>query len=101
MEKQLYCFLGSESQIGELKLEKFGTEVALDPEAALNALEGGAQLVPKEEFSFTEQEVSLYPYPAFRDEAPEAFKAKYRATFGLVAAHLEKLRAQVKGGQNV
>ena len=92
MEKQLYHFIGSECQLGDLKLEKFGTEVKLDTAAALNALEGGAQLCPQKDFNFTEQEVSLYPYPAFRASAPEAFQVKFRAALAAVVAHLEELR---------
>jgi hypothetical protein len=92
MEKQSYFFIGSECQLGDLKLEKFGTEVKLDAAAALNALEGGAQLCPQKDFNFTEQEVSLYPYPAFRASAPEAFQVKFRAAQAAVAAHLEELK---------
>lgn len=101
MDKTLYYYIGSESQIGDVKLEKLGSPLKLDPVSALNAIEGGAQLVPEKDWTFTEQEVSLYPFPAFRAEAPEAFQVKYRAALVAVAAHLDELRAQVKGGQNV
>jgi hypothetical protein len=94
MEKVLYHYIGSESQIGDLKLEKFGTEVSLTPAEALNAIEGGAQLCPHGAFTFTEQEVSLYPYPAFRASAPEAFHVKHRAALVAVAEHLAELRIQ-------
>jgi hypothetical protein len=97
MEKQSYFFIGSECQLGDLKLEKFGTEVKLDAAAALNALEGGAQLCPQKDFNFTEQEVSLYPYPAFRASAPEVFQVKFRAAMAAVVAHLEELK---KGQSN-
>ena len=94
MDKQLYYFVGSESQIGDLKLEKFGHQVSLDADAALNALDGGAQLCPAKDFNFTEQEVKDYPYPAFRACAPDEFQVKYRAALVAVHAHLEELRQQ-------
>ena len=94
METQVYCFVGSECQIGDRKLEKFGTEISLDAAAARNALEGGAQLCPKASFDFTEQEVSLYPFPAHRANAPEAFTMKHREALRAVAAHLAELKGE-------
>lgn len=96
MDNKTYRFLGAECQIGDTKLERFGTELKLDDAAAYNALDGGAQLCPDADFDFTEQEVSLYPFPAFRADAPEAFWVKYRAALRAVAAHREVLHEQQK-----
>lgn len=91
-----YFFIGTECQVGDVSLEQFGTEIFLDREAALNALDGGAQLCPEDQFSFTQQEVTDYPYPAFQDSAPEAFHVKLHAARMAVAAHLEALKAPIE-----
>lgn len=95
--KKIYCFLGADSQVGETSLEKFGQEISLSDAEAINALEGGVQLLPKQDFSerFTEQEISIYPFPLFRAEAPEAFTLKYRAALVAVPANLDALRKAV------
>ena len=95
VEKSQYMFIGSASEVGDRKFETFGTEVALTVDEAFSAIDGGAQFLPKDQFNFTEQEVSLYPFPAFRAEAPEAFKSKHTAALVAVAAHLAVLREQV------
>lgn len=97
MDKQLYFFVGTETDLGGLKLERLGQQVTLDRDAALNALEGGAQLVPQKDFTFTQQELTDYPFPAFRATAPEDFQVKLRAALLAVASHLEELKQQKAG----
>lgn len=85
--------MGSECEIGNRKLEKFGSEIKLTDAEALNALEGGAALCPDKDFRFTAEEIKKYPYAKFRDRAPDEFKERFKVAAIAIHAHLEALKA--------
>lgn len=92
METQLYYFIGAESEIGTRKLEKYGSEIKLTDAEALNALDGGVQLLPAKDWHFTKEEVKQYPFPKFRERAPAEFKARHIAALKNAARHLRTLK---------
>ena len=78
--KQKYRFVGTTTEIGEHRLTKFGQEIEL-----VDPLD--APLVTEANFKsagFTEQEISIYAYPAQRIDAPEAFTKKLKAVQSLI-----------------
>lgn len=89
-----YRFFGSVSEIGETKLEKLGSEIKFTVAEAINALEGGAQLLPKEQFDaiFSAQDTMDYPFLAHRETAPPEFKNKIITAAIAVVAHLDELK---------
>lgn len=82
-----YNFVGVSCEIGASRLERFGQPIELTQGDALNAIEGGAAIVPAADFmdcGFTAEELSSYAYIGQRSQAPEAFQAKVRRAVGLI-----------------
>jgi hypothetical protein len=93
----VYHFVGSECELGGTKLNRLGQQVTLADDVAKHAVLGGSQLLPADRFEqvgFTEQELSLYPYPGQQTTAPEVFKTKLKAAWVAVAEYKNELEAQ-------
>lgn len=89
--------VGSETDIGHAELRKLGQPVELDEALALEALRGGACVLPAAEFEaigFTEDELRKYATPGAQIKAPPEFKDKLKAAW--LAA--DKLRGEVTRG---
>jgi hypothetical protein len=93
-----YRFLGLSTEIGEIKLTKFGQAIELPDELARQVIgsheSGGAAILPNTEFEelgFTEQELSLYASPISHGQANESFHGKKKK--GLLAVHEFRSRA--------
>ena len=92
-----FVFVGARTELPNLKLERFGQAVELPEAAAENIIAGGGALLPKDDFDalgFTEQEVSLYAYPAPRAQAPQVFHVKYSEAI----ARFAELHETIKSG---
>jgi len=91
-----FCFLGSESIIGEsVKLDRFGQTIELaEPEAA-NAILGGCPLLDGAAFDaigFTSAELDQFRSVGSHGRAPAGFLEKKKTA--LIAAH--ELRERLK-----
>ena len=83
---QKYRFVGTDTTIGDRRLLKFGEEITLTPEQRA-AAGPRAPLVHDTLFSgvgFTEQELSLYTYPAGRVSILDAGLQKIKAAWALI-----------------
>lgn len=82
-------FLGTECTIGDHpSLKTFGQVIELDETLALEAIAGGAALIPEAEFAalgFTADELREYAQPGLHQFAPPTFLDKKRA--GLLKLH--------------
>lgn len=93
----VYHFVGSECELGTTKLNRLGQQVTLADDAAKTAVLGNAQILPDAKFEaigFTEQELSLYPFPGQQAQAPDAFKAKLKAAWIAVAEYKTELEKE-------
>ena len=112
--KSTYYFIGTSCDIGApvqrgklyspgMHFEKFGAKAMFTEAEALNVLAGGGAFVPEKDFDFTDEEIKKYPYPKFREKAPDEFKAKHATALAAISAHLEELqkRAALVAGDPV
>lgn len=75
----LYRFVGANTEVGSVKLSKFGQPVELTDELARDVLAGGGSILPSDQFDeigFTEQELSLYSDNFSHGQANAAFQDK-------------------------
>ena len=94
-----YRFLGTESQFGDVKLDKFGQSFELEDDEAVKLIghPRGVPAISEESFNeigFTESELEQYQYPGPRTEAPLDFTRKYVAALQVLHA----LRIELAGG---
>ncbi len=90
----VYRFVGSEVLIGSLKLERFGTRVLLEDDAAYNAQLGGGAVILETDFKalgFTEEDLKIWADP-FMDPFDVPGNPKDRAA--KAAFQLKRLEAQ-------
>lgn len=85
-QKRIYRYLGTGTEIGPLKLDRFGQRVEMEPDIALNAQLGGCALIPDEkfqEFGFTQEDLKVWADPFIDpfDVPSDAGQAKAKAAF--------------------
>lgn len=91
MSRMIYRFVGTTCTIGDTRLEHLGARIELTPHQAVEAVEGGAQLLPAPVFEriFPHEDVSRYASPSARVHAPEEFQGRLRHAWGMVHAWRE------------
>lgn len=90
----VYRFVGSEALIGPLKLERFGTRVLMEDDAAYNAQLGGGAIILETDFKalgFTEEDLKIWADP-FMDPFDVPGNTKDRES--KAAFQLKRLQAQ-------
>lgn len=95
---QKYRFVGTEFTIGNRKFTRLGDLVEMTPEQRRDA-GPRAPLVHDalfQQIGFTEQELSLYAYPAQRVDSPAAFQAKLREAWAAVGREPKETKPEVK-----
>jgi hypothetical protein len=93
----MYRYCGSQSFIGDLKLDKFGQSVEFDDAAAKNAILGGAAIVPATDplwKEFTDEELRKFSNPLSHRQAPAVFLQKKKMALG--AYH--EIRSRLESG---
>jgi hypothetical protein len=79
----MYRYAGSLTDVGDVKLNKFGQLVEFPEELAQTVILGGGQILPTDDAvwkDFTEQELSIYANPLTHAQANASFLAKKKKT---------------------
>lgn len=95
-----YRYCGTLTEVGELRLTKFGQVAEFSDAQAREVILGGGAIVPSADFdkiAFTEQELSLYSNSGSHGEANRAFQAKKKSA--LMACH--DLRTRLEAGETI
>ena len=93
-----FRFVGSESEVGRVAMDRFGQRISFDEATAAMAILGGCGLCPAKDFDaigFTVDELAAYQTPGAQALAPESFHAKKRQAQGRVHVIRESLEAGV------
>jgi hypothetical protein len=93
-----YRFCGSFTEVGDLRLEKFGQAAEFSDALASDAILGGGCIIPSADFdkiAFTEQELSLYSNPSSHGDANQAFQNKKKRA--VMVCH--DLRVRLQAGE--
>ena len=94
----MYRFFGTLTEVGELRLIKFGQMAEFTDKEASNVILGGGCIVPADHPAakeFTDQELSLYSNPNSHGDANRAFQDKKKR----VQAVWFELRAKLEAGE--
>lgn len=67
----VYRFVGTESNVGAIKMRRFGQRFQMAEDMAKSAILGGAALIPEEDFKaigFTDEDMKVWSDPMVNDD---------------------------------
>ena len=103
MARQLFRFVGSECEIGGVRLDRFGQRVELDLDFAPVAIRGGAALLTQEQFhslGFSEEDLKVWgsPFIDLNEVPANPVEAKNKAVFLAKRAKAQQLYCSIRDG---
>lgn len=103
MAKQLFRFVGSECEIGQVRLDRFGQRVELESDFVSIAISGGAALLTQEQFhslGFSEDDLKIWgsPFIDLNEVPADPVEAKSKAVFLVKRAKAQQLYCSIRDG---